>query len=767
MKLRIAFVIAAVTAVAAGEALAQAPSAVVRTRLTKALSQKALVERGVDILHVYRDGRADLAVTDEQLAWIQSKGVLVAVLERDMLAAPAALDENLGLYHTHAEMETELASLAASYPSLARIDTLGTSVEGRVIRALKISDMVSIDEDEPEALIMGCHHARELMSVEVPLKFARYLLEHYGTDPLVAGLVDSREIWIAPMINVDGHVYVEQNHESSSSYWWRKNRANNGDGSFGVDLNRNYSYQWGYDNVGSSPTPSSAVYRGTGPFSEPETRAVRDFCAGREFAMSLSYHSYGELILYPWGYAAINTIEDELFAALGDSLSRGNGYIAGNAASGAIYIVNGDSDDWLYGDAALKEPVYAFTVELNSYEEGGFAPPESLIQPTFDAMLVLNLRFLEFAGNPRNLLGPQPPSMNEIAMLNPPSYEISWSGPSAQDPNPAVSYSLVEIKDLTGILDSIEAGNSLWNLDGFVISGARSFVGVSSFYSGRGDNLLRTAGMKHVYPMWFSPTLACRLWYDIEQDWDYAYLEGSVDGGATWRTIPGDRTTDSNPNGNNRGNGITGSSGGWVSATFDMRSLMICETGGLLLRFLYSTDASVNKEGIYVDAVNPAIAVERESTIASNLATTWYHRWPEETGSFIYHVRAFDAEGHASRMSNLAVVAVNDLTGAETPPLSSGLEQNYPNPFNPATTLRFTVGPLEAPGAGTAATSLRLYDAAGRTVAVLREGSLAAGMYSVDWDGRGAGGKPVASGIYFAELRIGPRTYVRKLVLLK
>jgi hypothetical protein len=767
MKLRVAFAIAVVAAVSAGEALSQVSTAVVRTRLTREISQQALVERGVDILHVYRDGRADLAVTDEQLAWIRSRGAIVAILERGILAAPAALDENLGQYHTYAEMDAELASLAAAYPSLARIDTMGTSVQGRAIRALKISDAVSNDEDEPEVLIMGCHHAREIMSVEVPLAFARYLLERYGTDPRVTELVDSREIWIAPMINVDGHVYVEQYHDGSSSYWWRKNRVLNADGSYGVDLNRNYGYQWGYDNVGSSPTPSSAVFRGTAPFSEPETRAVRDFCAGRRFTMSLSYHSYGELILYPWGYAAINTGENELFAALGDSLSRGNGYTSGNAASGAIYVTNGDSDDWLYGDDTLKEPAYAFTVELNTYEEGGFAPPESLIQPTVDAMLELNLRFVDFAGNPRRLLGPQPPAMNEIAMLNPPSYEISWAGPSAQDPNPAVSYDLVEIKNLAGVFDSIEAGNALWDLDGFVVSTARSFVGAASFYSGRGDNLQRAVSMKNVYPMWFAPTLECRLWYDIEANWDYAYLEGSVDGGATWRTIPGDRTTDLNPYGNNRGNGITGSSGGWVLATFDMRSLMVCETGGLLLRFLYSTDASVNNEGIYVDAVNPAIRIERISTIASNLGTAWYHRWPEETGSFLYYVRAFDADGHASRMSNLAAAEVNDLSDAATPPLSSGLEQNYPNPFNPMTTLRFTVGEREAPPGRTVEVNLSLYDAAGHTVAVLRGGTLAPGRYSVVWDGRGKSAKPVASGIYFAKLRVGDRVFVRKMVLLK
>ncbi len=100
---------------------------------------------------------------------------------------------------------------------------------------------------------MGNHHARELMSVDVPLKFAEYLLTNYGIIPEVTDMVDSREIYIAPMINPDGHVYVEQNHTGDSDYWWRKNRRDNLDSSFGVDLNRNYGYQWGFDDVGSSP----------------------------------------------------------------------------------------------------------------------------------------------------------------------------------------------------------------------------------------------------------------------------------------------------------------------------------------------------------------------------------------------------------------------------------------------------------------------------------------------------------------------------------
>ncbi|MGD1047190.1 MAG: M14 family zinc carboxypeptidase [Candidatus Krumholzibacteriaceae bacterium] len=745
----------------------QRATAVVRTKLSKSVSQKALVEKGIDIMHVYPDGRVDLAVTDEQLAWISSKGASVSVLERIDLAAPATLDANLGAYYTHAEMEAGLDSLVAAHPTLARIDTLGTTYLGNYIRAIKISKNVTVDENEPEVFIMGCHHARELMSVEVPMRLAKYLLANYGTDPVVTNIVNTREIWIAPMINIDGHVWVELNHAGSSVNWWRKNRRVNGDGSIGVDLNRNYSYKWGYDNVGSSPTPASDVYRGSGPFSEPETQAVRNFCARHHFTLSISYHSYGDLILYPWGYAALNTMDQDLFSALGDTLRYGNDYLAGNVASGAIYLTNGGSEDWLYGDTQTKNVVYAFTVELNSYEEGGFSPPESLILPTFNNVLGLNLTLLTLADNPSRILGPWAPQMGPVTALNPPAYQISWTGSDPHDPNPAVSYDLTEIKNLTTRTDSVEAGDALWTADGFALSSARASAGSYSWYSGRGDNLHQTLSMVNIYPMGLPTTLTCRLWYDIENGWDYAYLEGSTDDGKTWITLPGNRTTNVNPNGNNRGNGITGSSGLWVSATFDLTNLMVTETGFALLRFDYITDESVNNEGIYIDLVSPVTRADRSSVIASNILNTWYHRWPQELGNFLYCVKAFDAEGQGSARSDLAARQVTDLTSAAPPAPLSSLEQNYPNPFNPSTTLSFTVGAGDAPGGGTAPVSLRLYDVSGRLVAVVREGRLSAGRYSVTWNGLENTGRAVASGIYFARLRVGDRVFVRKIVLAR
>ncbi len=430
----IAFAAAALIASAPGEVgTQQAPAtAVVRTTLTKTLSPKALVENGIEILHVYADGRADLAVTDDQLRWLETRGAPVAVLERASRAAPALLDENLGAYHTYAETNALLDSLAAAQPFLVRVDSIGRSWEGRAIRAIKISRNAAIDEMEPEILIMGCHHAREIMSVEVPLLFARGLVERYGTDPLVTNLVDTRQIWIVPMLNVDGHVYVEQHHDGSAATWWNKNRRPNGDGSDGVDLNRNYGFMWGYDDTGSSGYPSSWQYRGTGPFSEYENQAVRDLVARRHFAICLSYHSYGEQILFPWGYVPENTPDHETFLALGYAMQEGNGYVVGNVASGTVYPTNGDSDDWLYGDTSARDRVFGFTVELNTYEQGGYAPPESLIAPTCAEMFPLNLAAVELAGD----------SLLSHAMPAPPLSRLAQNYPNPFNPSTTIEFTV-------------------------------------------------------------------------------------------------------------------------------------------------------------------------------------------------------------------------------------------------------------------------------------------------------------------------------------
>ncbi|MCR4408884.1 MAG: M14 family metallopeptidase [Candidatus Saccharicenans sp.] len=300
-----------------------------------------------------------------------------------------------GAYHSYRELASELKSLATSYPTLARLYVPGQSLENRNIYALKISDNPGLSEDEPGIALLGGHHAREWISVEVPLLIGRYLLENYSREDRVRALVNSAEVWIIPMVNPDGLEYSILNYRL-----WRKNRRLNQDGSYGVDLNRNYSYEWAYDDIGSSPEPSSAVFRGTGPFSEPETEAIRKLFQNQRISAAISYHSFSQLILYPWGYLDQPTEDEALLQSLAQEMAglisqvNGRVYQTGRAAT-SLYLTNGDFADWAYGFFRIP----AFTIELPPVDlvQGGFLNSESDIEPIFRENLPAALYLIEWA----------------------------------------------------------------------------------------------------------------------------------------------------------------------------------------------------------------------------------------------------------------------------------------------------------------------------------------------------------------------------------
>lgn len=298
-----------------------------------------------------------------------------------------------GAYHSYRELAAELKSLAASYPTLARLYVPGQSLENRNIYALKISDNPGLSEDEPGIALLGGHHAREWISVEVPLLIGRYLLENYSREDRVRALVNSAEVWIIPLVNPDGLEYSILNYRL-----WRKNRRLNQDGSYGVDLNRNYSYEWAHDDIGSSPEPSSAVFRGTGPFSEPETEAIRKLFQNQRISAAISYHSFSQSILYPWGYLDQPPEDESLLQGLAQDMAglisqvNGRVYQTGRAAA-SLYLTNGDFADWAYGFFRIP----AFTIELPPVDlvQGGFLNSESDIEPIFRENLPAVLYLIE------------------------------------------------------------------------------------------------------------------------------------------------------------------------------------------------------------------------------------------------------------------------------------------------------------------------------------------------------------------------------------
>jgi carboxypeptidase T len=337
-----------------------------------------------------RGGEADVLRT-AGLLWAPETGRFP-----DARVHPADAQTGLnGAYHSYKELEKDIFALRTRHPDLVKVVDLGLSLEKRHIYALKISAAVDQELGKPEVLFLGCHHAREWISVEIPWLLAVHLADHYALDAGVRRLLDAAAVWVVPLVNPDGLEYTGQVYR-----YWRKNRRDNGDGSFGIDLNRNYGYQWGYDDLGSSPHPDSDLYRGPAAFSEPETRAVRDFFLSRRFGALVSYHSFSQTILYPWGYTTRPAENDATLAALAARMAalirevNGREYGYGQS-SRDLYQTNGDTTDWAYGRTGIP----AFTIELPPYDEihGGFFNAEADIAAVFAENLPAMLYLIDWA----------------------------------------------------------------------------------------------------------------------------------------------------------------------------------------------------------------------------------------------------------------------------------------------------------------------------------------------------------------------------------
>lgn len=290
---------------------------------------------------------------------------------------------SMGGFYTYPEMLAVLDSMVAKYPNLITIrqaiDT-GHTIEGRPIYYVKISDNPTVAESEPQMLYTSLHHAREPESLTQLVFYMWYLLENYATNAEVKYLVDNLEMYFIPCVNPDGYIYNHTTNPTGGGMW-RKNRRDNGDGTYGVDLNRNYGYFWGYDNIGSSPTTSADNYRGTAAFSEPETQMMKRFCNSHTFQLAINNHTYMNVLVQPYGYQGTAYTPDSLlFTDFGMRLTYCDGFTYGSALQTVGYVANGISDDWMYGEQSSKPKIYAMTPEAGSVDDG-FWPAQVNIIP--------------------------------------------------------------------------------------------------------------------------------------------------------------------------------------------------------------------------------------------------------------------------------------------------------------------------------------------------------------------------------------------------
>ena len=294
-------------------------------------------------------------------------------------AAAATTDFPSGYraYHTYAETIADLNAVVAAHPAIVRKFSIGRSYQGREIWAAKISDNVATDENEPEVLFDSLIHAREHITVEMNLYLLHMLADNYGSNTRITRLVNTREIYLIFMVNPDGGEY-----DIAGGYFhgWRKNRqAIPNSRRVGIDLNRNFGYQWGCCG-GSSGDPSKETYRGPSAWYAPEVAHYRDFVRSRvvggeqQLRLIVSWHSSGKLVLWPYGYtttavpSSMVVDDHKAMVALAQHAAALNGYTP--MQSSTLYISDGTAHDWSYHE----QRIFSFTFEMGPGGDPNFYP---------------------------------------------------------------------------------------------------------------------------------------------------------------------------------------------------------------------------------------------------------------------------------------------------------------------------------------------------------------------------------------------------------
>ena len=373
---------------------------------------------GVAIDHAYREKSSLIAeLSDDELAELSRLNIPYEILIGDVsqFYESRAMTErdlphlrlsstpqnfrlgSMGGFLTLSEVYQALDSMRLLYPNLiTEKDSIGASIQGRPIYAVKIGSPSSIGK--PQVLYTALHHSREPNSMMALIYYMWWLLENYGTNAEATYLVNHREQWFIPVVNPDGYEHNRSTNPNGGGMW-RKNRRLNSDQSFGVDLNRNYGpfEFWNAPNGGSSTTPSSQTYRGTAPFSEPETQAIRAFCNSKQFKACLNYHTFGNLLIYPYGYLSQETPDSLIYRRFARDMTAFNGYVFGTDMQTVGYSTRGNSDDWMYGEQDEKPKIFAMTPEVGSSSDG-FWPQPSRIIPLCDENLFPNKYLAWIAG---------------------------------------------------------------------------------------------------------------------------------------------------------------------------------------------------------------------------------------------------------------------------------------------------------------------------------------------------------------------------------
>jgi len=614
---------------------------------------KVDLPKGVEILGGKPGEYLDIILPQIRLRELSDADIEYSILISDV---DSYSDPFRGQYHTLAEMEQMLEDIADNYPDITSLYSIGTTFEGRDIWCLEITDNPGVDEGEPGIFYMGLHHAREWPTVEICLYIADQLTSQYGSDPDITDVVNNRRLWLVTCVNPDGYYYChDQGHD------WRKNRNYFPEfGTYGVDLNRNYAGScngdpWGtWGSLGpASVTHNSdyGIYCGPSPLSELETQAIRNIFLENDISACISWHTSGELVMWPWGYSEDEQTPDDTYMSqvgeeIASRITRQGGYGTYTPIQSAgLYPTTGDTTDWAYGYSHYIQgkAIFVYTIEACLQFQPSEFHLDQIVEENFDGALYL----LQEAENIKNTVTPRviPPIIDDMTNDPDGDYIVSW-----EEQNPDADPDVFQLDELTGLsllTDDVEAGSDLWNLDGFSISDAR-YHSDSHSYKSRYSNE-DVSSMTSIYPIPISDdnTLSFWCWYNIENEWDYAFVEVSRDG----------RIYDILDK-------FTGLSGGWQYMEYSLGDYV---DESVFIRFRYTTDENTIEEGFYIDDISPVADFETVTILSDSITDNSYEISGNSNNTYFYRVKGHNDERDWGDFSTLEKLIVGE--GDDEPPI--------------------------------------------------------------------------------------------------
>ena len=679
---------------------------------------------------------------------------------------------SMGGYYTYAEVVQKLDSMRIQYPNLISLkQEIATTTEGRKVWAVKISDNPDIDESATESAIYfdGLHHAREPQGMASLMYFMYWLLDNYASNPEAAYLVNNREIFFIPVVNPDGYAYNQQTNPNGGGSW-RKNRRNNS-GSYGVDLNRNYSYKWGYDNIGSSNTPSSDTYRGPSAASEPEISGIQNFVNIIHPQIAFSMHSVAERVLNPYGYAD-SIIIYEKYSEFANDFATNTNYLYGTVSQMLSYTSNGTTRDYFQSIGSM-----CWVIECAGSD---FWPLQSEIIPLASVNLKMFKYLTWVGGNMVDMqhyfvVGKGYAEKNDTLELQVGiknkglsktaknvSVTLTTNYPNVVPLLSSINYDSIQSRQIksnttpfafrltnsANLLDEISFVVSVKqegvevNVDTLkVVVGKTNTIFFDNAESGitnwtRGGNQLQ----------W--DTSFCDSWSGSKSFADSRY-------GNTKNSTTNQFTTTNPISLTNTVNPRLEFFAKWAlerttTTVYDYARIQISTDNGstwtsLPGKYTVTGGGQPSYSGIQT-WVKESINLNAYKNLNVKFRFTMYTDSGEPGDGFYYDdFKVVDYSSTATEISGIS----NEI------PTRFNLYQNYPNPFNPTTNIKFDI-------AKTAFVKIVIFDVLGREVNTLVNSEIQPGKYSVNWD---AGLHN--SGIYFVKINAGDYSEIKRMALVK